>query len=134
MISAKEFNRRARILEEKGLEISLIGRKPLPLKVRKERALQRYVQHLIRGDSAHGIGIAVSGVPQIKGSHISLAVTLEIPLSRRKLRLSKQDRRLFEILLVQAIEGKGQFVRATSPSRPSRRAHRTVTRRDFAGS
>ena len=107
MISAKEVARRARILEEKGLEVPVIGRKPQSLKVLKERSFQRFVQGLILGDTGRGIGITVSGVPQIRGRHNSLALALDIPLGQRKLRLSKDDRRLLQTILVQAIEKSG---------------------------
>lgn len=134
MISAKEIGRRARILEEKGLEVPVIGRKPLPFKVQKERSLQRFVQHLIFGDDRRGIGITVSGVPQIRARRITLALALDIPLGLRKLRLSKEDKRLLEALLIQAIEKTGQPLRPAPASRHARHAHRAMPRRTPTGS
>jgi hypothetical protein len=134
MISAKEVARRARILEEKGLEVPVIGRKPQSLKVLKERSFQRLIQRLILGDTGRGIGITVSSIPQIRGRRISLALALDIPLGQRKLRLSREDKRLLQTILVQTIEKTRQLRRSPSDSRHPRHAHRAIARRASTGS
>jgi hypothetical protein len=116
MISSKEFLKRARALEQKGLEITVIGRKPQPLRVMRERALERYMRRLILIHTGHRIGIAVSGVPRLKGSQMSLGLALEIPVGLGKPRLSKENKKLLEALS------------------PSRHAHRTLPRRASTGS
>lgn len=132
MISLREFDKRARALEEKGLEITVIGRKPQPLKVLKERAFQRFVQHLVFGDSGRGIGITVSGVPQVKGRRITLGLALDIPLGQRKLRLSREDKKILERLLIEAIEERARLQRPDSAS--ERHGHRSSARRVSTGS
>jgi hypothetical protein len=134
MINLKEFDKRVRALEEKGLEITVIGHKPHSPKVYKERAFQRFVRHLVFGDSGRGIGITVSGLPQVKGTRITVGLALDIPLGKRQLRLSREDKKLLERLLVEALEEAARERSGGFSSRASKSAPRPTPRRASTGS
>ena len=132
-VDIAKFEKRLLALERKGQEVELIGHKPQPFKVLKERALERFAHHLIQGQMDRRIGVAVSGSPRLKGGHLSLGLSLDIPVGL-KLRLSTQDMRTLKVFLSQALERASRLYRAQSHSRPSGPAPRAASRRASTGS
>ena len=135
MVTIREFDKRLKALEAKGQEIELIGRKPRPLKVLRERALGRILERLILTHTGRQIVIAVTGVPQFSGDHLSLGLALQLPVGRRKTMLSKQNRKLLEAFLVSTIAESARFRPSnSSTSTHSRHGRRVSQRRASTGS
>ncbi len=73
--------------------------------------------------------ISVSGLPRLKGGHMTLGLSLNIPVGLGKPRLSKESKQLLEAFLVRAIEKTGQLLRSGAASRrPRQQAHRMLRR------
>lgn len=115
MVSIREFDKRLKALEDKGQEIDLIGRKPRPLRVQRQRALTRILERLILIHKGSQIVIAVTEVPQLSRNHLSLGLALQIPVGKKKAPLSKANKRLLETFLLHAIEESAKFRRPESP-------------------
>lgn len=135
MVNIREFEKRLKALEAKGQEIEVIGHPPRSLRLERERALERILERLILTHRGREIVIAVTGVPQFRGDHLSLGLALQLPVGRRKSALSKQNRKLLEAFLVNAIAESARFRPPnSSASTHSRHGRRVSQGRASTGS
>jgi hypothetical protein len=112
---AEEFDKRARELEKKGLEVEVIGRGDRHLELRRKIALGRVLKRLALTGADPGVLISIIDAPELRRGRVSFGFVFEMPVGKRGARLPKDAiARLKEFL--------GKALAQSSKLRPTRKA------------
>jgi hypothetical protein len=112
---AEEFDKRARELEKKGLEIEVIGRRDRHLDLRRKIALGRVLKRLALTSAGRQVLISIVSAPELKRGRVSFGFVCEMPLGEAGLRLPKDAVTRLEGFLEEALA-------QSSRSRPARKS------------
>ena|SRR2546426_10190747 len=112
---AEEFDKRARELERKGLEVEVIGRRDRHLDLRRKMALGRVLMRLALTSAGRQVLISIVDAPELKPGRVSFGFVCEMPLGKAGLRLPKDAVTRLEEFLKKALA-------QSSRTRPARKA------------
>ncbi len=125
MANVHEFGKRLQALQDKGLEVEVIGRKDRLLDLRRKLALGSFLKSLVLTHQGHPLVISLIEAPELKGDHVSFGLALRVPIGRKGPALSRADKNHLESFLSTAISESSRSEKiAPSRARQASRPHR----------